>query len=171
MPVGIDALGMSFDSAIVTERHMNDTPLIGSHRSEGNRSVLTVGTRSSAQGKALNLLTLTVLIAFDIDADRVPETNDTMSYGRNESLHSLKRMAPAANEDAEVATDDVEDDFTVITLVFVDFSTPRVEMLENVADNNDAGICNLVKLFVCQRFFIIIGGFRIFRNILFTIFI
>lgn len=94
-----------------------------------------------------------------------------MSYGRNESLYSLECMASTANEDAEVATDDVEDDFTVITLVFVDFSTLRVKMLENVADDSDAGICNLVKLFVCQGFFIIIGGFRIFRNILFTVFV
>lgn len=171
MTVRIDALRMCFDSTVVTKRHMNDAAFVRGHRSEGNRSVLAIGARSSAQGKTFNLLTLAVLIAFDIDAYRVPETNDTMSYGRNESLHSLERMTPAANEDAEVAADDVENDFTIITLVFVDFCTLRVEMLENVADNSNSSICNLVKLFVCQRFFIIIGGFRIFRNILFAIFI
>lgn len=171
MTVRIDTLRMCFDSAVVTKSHMDDAALVRSHRPEGNRSVLTIGARSSAQGKTFDLLTLAVLIAFDIDADWIPETNDSMSYGRNESLHSLERMAPAANEDAKIAPDDVENDFTVIALVFVDFCTLRVEMLEDVADNSDASICNLVKLFVGQRFFILIGGFRIFRNIFFIIFV
>ena len=70
--IGILTLGVSGDRVIVNQSQVNQTTLIGIHRSHGNTSLLA-SPACSCLGKTLNLRLPAGFIALDIDDDGVIE--------------------------------------------------------------------------------------------------
>ena len=71
--LGILTLGVRDDTLVVEEREMHQAALVGVHRRERHLAVTLLGARGRGAGQILNLLLAAVLVALDVNDDRVIE--------------------------------------------------------------------------------------------------
>lgn len=87
---------------------MDDTPLVGGHRLEGERDAPCLDTPSHLACESLKGAVAPLLVAFDIDSYGRPLVCLPGDEQPNDVLQSGERLSPSADKDAQVVAYDIE---------------------------------------------------------------
>ena len=96
---------------------MHDLPLVCTHRPELYAALLPARPFRCLTGHFLELHAPPGSISLDVDHDRVALTQLLVRDSRDQRLERLEGLAVTADEDAEISTDDIEDDFALVALI------------------------------------------------------
>ena len=159
---GALSLRCRLDALVVAKRDMHDAALIRSHGAKLHAAMLLGSLCGSITSDGLKLLSLTVLVALNIDDDRVAEAHSTNSDGRDQELQGIEGLTMATDENCQVVTGDVEDKLAFIAFVLVDGDLTDVEVLQNVLDSCDGGIRDTIEILVADAVLFDLGVVSLF---------
>ena len=151
MTFGSFTLGSSLDTSVITKSNMDDTTLVRSHWTKLNASMSRSRFLCGRASKGLKLLTLTALIPFNIDNDRITEANDANRNDGNQKLESIKGAAMTTNKNRKIVTGNIKDKLTVVTLILVDGDLTNIEIFKDVLQCGNCSVGNEIKFFIRQR--------------------
>jgi hypothetical protein len=106
----------SLDAIIVSQGNVDNPALIRSHRAQSNFAVLRSSTISRAVRNRLEFLALAVLVALNIDNNRITEANGTYRYHRHNELQRVKSFPMATNKDSHIFAADIKNQFALAAL-------------------------------------------------------
>ena len=149
--LGSFTLGSSLDASVITKSNMDDTTLVRSHWTKLNASMSRSRLLCGRASKGLKLLTLTALIPFNIDNDRVTETNDANRNDGNQELESIKGTTMTTNKNRKIVASDIKDELTVVAFILVDGDLTNIEVFKDVLQCRNCSVGNEIKFFIRQR--------------------
>ena len=162
MTSGTLALGCRLNTLIVTKRDMHDASLIRGHRTKLHTAVLLGSLCSSVAGDRLKLLSLTILIALDVNDNGVTEAHGADSDSRNQELQRIKGLTVAADENSQVVTGDVKDKLAFVAFILVDGNLADVEVLQDILDGCNCGIRDAIEILVADAVLFDLGVLSLF---------
>jgi hypothetical protein len=169
MTGGTFTLRRSVNAFIVSKSDMNDAALVRSHGAKLHATVLTGGLISCITSNRFQLFALTALITLNINDNRITETNCTNGNSGNQELQSIKGFTMTTNKNRKVVASDVENQLTLIALIFIDGDVTNIEMLENILKSSDSGICDPIKIFLADSvIFRSLSGFHLLLHFRFN---
>ena len=172
--VRVYTLRECFNTIIISQIHVNQTALVWTHGPELHISVLAASTGSGRRSQSFELLALAMLIALDINGNRITETKLAEGDSRQHQLQRIQSASTTANQNCKVITaNDIKDNLTLVTLVFVDLHTMHIKETKNFFKRVDSSISYMIEFFIGKLFVLIFLNFCIllrsllFKNILF----
>ena len=108
-----------------------------------------LGSRLSHGG---NLVLSTALITLDVDNDRIPKAKLTTHQQREHNLKSIEGTTMTANENSEIRSSYIQNQFTLVTLILIDRRVRRIEVRKDGTQNGNSNIGNGVELLIGQLF-------------------
>ena len=150
MPGASFALGSGIDAIIVSKCNVNDSALVGSHRSHLHAAMLARGLISSGARDRLEFLALTALVSLDVDDDRIAKSHRTDGDSGNDKLQGVERAAMSTDQHCKIVAGDIEDKLTFVTFIFIDRHFANVEIFQDVLQSGNSSIGDSVELFFCD---------------------
>lgn len=94
----------------------------------------------SITSDGLELLSLTILVALNIDDNGITEAHGANGNGRHQELQRIKGLTMATDENSQIVTGDIEDKLAFIAFVLVNGDLADIEVLQDILDSCDGGI-------------------------------
>jgi hypothetical protein len=131
---------------------MDQATLVAIHRGEAHLTILLLRTRGSGMCHGLNLLLSPILVALDIDDDRIMEAELPVDKGRDDKLKGLEGLPMTTDEDGKVSVAHVENELAFVSLVLVDIRVSLAKATENRAEDGHRHIRDGIELVVGKVF-------------------
>lgn len=148
--LGISALRVSRDINGVTKRKVNEPTLVGVHRCKPHSAARLHSLLSITTGQALDLVATPALISLDVNNDGIVEADALGEHGGEHNLERVQRNAMTADKDREVSTADIQDQFTLVSIILINRTSVLTKAPKDTSEDVDGRVGNDIKLVIGQ---------------------